>query len=133
MTFSEIRTALRANLLTVADNVTEVFVFPEEVAELQGEFPYITMVFGEGEITGRRVEQAISIIGFVKGDKDTIPDQLITLKDNIFNALYQKEPKILIQTQDLTNIFRPFGFDVGIGPPYGGVRFECVIPNALNR
>ena len=131
MNFSDSRNALRDNLLTVADNVTEVFIDPESMAELQGDFPYITMVFGEGDVNGRRVEQAVSIIGFVKGDMETIPDQIIELKNKIYNAIYNKEPKIILQTQDLTNLFRPFGLDAGVSPPYGGIRFECTMPGVI--
>ena len=133
MDFVGLRDALRVNLLTVVDNVQEVFIHPESMAELQSEFPYVTFVFGEGELVGRRVEQAVSIIGFVKGDMETIPDQIIELKNKIYNALYNKEPKILIQTQDLTNLFKPFGLDAGVGPPYGGVRFECTVPGIINK
>jgi hypothetical protein len=133
MNFSDLRNGLRDNLLTVCDNVTETFVHPEAMAELQGEFPYITFVFGEGTIEGRRVEQSVSIIGFVEGDTETIPDLLIELKNNIYNALYNKEPKIVIESQNLTNLFSPFGLDAGVGPPFGGVRFECVVPGIINN
>ena len=131
MNFSEIRLQLRDNLLKVSDNVMETFVHPEAMSEINADFPYITMVFGQGDISGRRVTQQLSIIGFVKGDIDTIPDQIIKLKNDIYNSLYNKEPKVIIETQDLTNLFQPFGLDAGIAPPYGGVRFECMIPNII--
>lgn len=132
MNFSDVRLALRDNLLNICDNVTETFVHPESMSEMQAEFPYITMVFGQGDISTRRFEQSVSIIGFVKGDIETIPDQIIELKNKIYNALYNKEPKIIFQIQDLTNLFQPFGLDAGVGVPYGGVRFECVVPGVIN-
>ena len=132
MNFSDLRDGIVKNLLTVVDNVTELFVHPEEMAELQEEFPYVTIVFGEGELVGRRVTQSVSIIGFVKGEKETIPDQLIELKNKLYNALYNKEPKIILETQDLTNLFKPFGLDAGVFPPFGGIRFEGTVPGVIN-
>lgn len=134
MNFTDLRNGIVENLKTVVDNVQEVFIFPEEMAMLQPDFPYVTMVFGEGEFDGqRRIIQSVSIIGIVKGENDEIPDKIITLKNEIFEALYNKEPKINFVSQNLTNLFAPFGLDAGIFPPYGGIRFECTIPNAIKN
>jgi hypothetical protein len=128
MNFSDLRNSLRENLLTVVDNVTDVFTHPEAMAELQYGFPYVTMVFGEGEVDMRRVKQSVSIIGFVEGEDDEIADKLIDLKTKVFNSIYNEEPKIVISSQDLTNVFKPFGLDAGVFPPYGAFRFECTLP-----
>ncbi len=131
MNFSELRDRLRDNLLSASSNVSEIFVNPEEWAEKQQEFPYITLIFGEGEISGRRVTHSISIIGIVKGEDDVLPDKVIDLKNKIFNALYNKDPKIKFDSINMTNLFEPFGIDGFLAPPYGGVRYECTLPEVV--
>lgn len=138
MNFKEIRNALiNDRLKNIVDNVEETFTYPAQRAEQEGQFPYITMVFGlavPDPEQSRLFKQTVSIIAIDKGDIEDIPDKVIDLREDIFNELFtKKEPKILVLEIDTSNLFKPFGLDAGLFPPYGGVRFECEIPYTVKR
>jgi len=134
MNRQEIRTEI-VNLLKVKfDNVDDLFIFPEEIAEAQERFPYVTILFGitrmqEGT---RRYIQEMDIIAIDKGENADLvwkQDQLI---NNIFQTLHKAATVMVdIQEVDSQNLFKPFGLDMGLYPPYCGVRFHVRVPGAI--
>ncbi len=138
MNFKEIRDDLiNDRFKSIVDNVEETFTYPTARAEQNALFPYITMVFGLASpdpVQSRLFKQTVSIIAIDKGDTEDLPDKVIDLREDIFNELFtKKEPKIVILEIDTSNLFKPFGLDAGLFPPYGGVRFECEIPYTVKR
>ena len=133
---NEIRQLLKDNLLKICDNVSEKFVFPDEHASLQSDFPYITITYGLAEFTGvsKLVIQEVHIIGFVKSNDDDLPDLISDLKRDIFFTIYNNEnPKLIVTELDQNNIFKPFGLDAGLFPPYGAVRFTIKMPYTMEQ
>ena len=129
---TEIRNKLRALLLEICDNVEGVFVFPVERAELEGKFPYITMLFGKTTIgsSSKRGIQTLSIIGIVKEDAT---EALVEAQDRLEGRIHEqlrtkgKEIGVTLIDSDALNLFKPFGLDGALYPPYAGVRFEISI------
>lgn len=128
---SEMRDKLKKLLRSVCDNVEETFVFPEEKAQMQNAFPYITVIFGDMTFqeNSARYTQKISILGFVKGTETDIISKQDALESKIFQALHKNEQlQLVITGGSNSNLFKPFGFDAGVFLPYAGIRFELEIP-----
>lgn len=129
---SECRSALKSELKKICDNVEETFVHPLAKAESNGDFPYITIIFGgwiPDQVT-KYGRQTVSIIGIVRDDSDSLVDRADTLENDIINLLYKNEKiKCTIKSIDNTNLFKPFSLDAGVFPPYAGVRVELEISN----
>lgn len=134
MNRQELRTAIVDLLKVKFDNVEDIFVFPEEIAESQERFPYVTILFGVSRLQEgtRRYTQEMDILAIDKGEnKDLVwkQDQMI---DKIFQALHKASTvSVDIQEVDSQNLFKPFGLDMGIYPPFCGVRFHVRVPGAL--
>lgn len=131
MNKSELRDHLRSLLTTVCPNVEDSFVFPEEKANIQNAFPYITIVFGDIYFSDNssRAIQKISIIGFVRGKQEDIINKQDDLENKIFKVLHRNELfQCNITSGSNSNLFKPFGFEAGIFLPYGGIRFELEVP-----
>ena len=131
-TKEDIRKFLIEELSKVCDNVETIFVHPEAKSELNGNFPYITILFQNADIeqNSKMAMQKLSIIGFVKSDDDTISDKIDDLESKILNAIYRKSG-VIITSIDNSNIFKPFGLDMGVYPPFGAVRFELQVARTL--
>jgi len=133
MNKSEMRENLKKLLKGVCDNVEDIFVFPLEKADLQNAFPYITIVFGDMEFedNSKRFIQDVTILGFVKGTEEDLINKQDDLETKIFQALHKNQTMQLnIQRGSNTNLFKPFGLDVGLFYPYAGIRFDLRIPQA---
>ena len=132
MNKAELRVSLKKLLKSVCSNVDDTFVFPEEKTNLQSDFPYITVVFGDmsfGDGSNRMI-QKISVIGFVRGKEDDIIQKQDDLENKIFKSLYKNDLfQCTITSGSNSNLFKPFGFDSGIYFPYAGVRFEIEVPH----
>ena len=128
---SELRDGLRNLLLEKFDNVEEMMYHPVEYAELNGDFPYVTMVFNQWTPQGvtRYGTQTVDIIGITDGDKDTLMSKIDQVENDIIEAIYKKDPKANITLIDNNNLFAPFGINAGVFFPYAGVRVSCVVPN----
>ena len=129
----ELRFKLREAMLTVCDNVAELFIYPEELTSLQNDFPYITFLLGKATTEGksRRFKQEVSIIGIVTGPDELLLDRRDTLKAKMIEALYKPDFQCVVTEVDNGNLFKPFGLDAGLFPPYAGVRIEVVIPEII--
>jgi len=123
---AKIVTAFRKNF----DNIETQMIFPDEMADLNGAFPYITIVFDKlsFDYTNARGIQKLSIIGITKGEEN-LSDLIDNVEEKIFNSIDNSEMQIEITEVNNSNLFKPFGLDGGLFPPYGGVRFEIEIPN----
>jgi hypothetical protein len=131
---SDIRKNLREILTTVCDNVDNVFIYPEQKASVQNGFPYVTFVFSDTTFSDNspRGIQSISILGFVTGEDSDLMDKVDALELSIFKAVYKNEKlKTVIKDISNTNLFKPFGFNGGMFPPFAGVRFEIDVPLSL--
>lgn len=131
MNKSELRENIKKLLRSICSNVEDSFVFPEEKANLQNAFPYITVVFGDMDFPEgtNRMMQQISIIGIVRGKEGDLITQQDKLENDIFRVLYKNELfQCSINQGSNTNLFKPFGFEAGIFPPYAGIRFEIEVP-----
>ena len=130
-TRTKIREQLKALLRNEFDNVEDVFIFPTQKAELEANFPYITVVLGKMPLEGgtRRGSLEVSVIGITKGEDKYLPELADQMEGKIFKSLH-KNGKIAITITEIdpSNLFKPFGLDAGIFPPYAGVRFSCTIP-----
>ena len=131
MNKAELRSYLKKLLRTVCDNVEDTFIFPEDKASIQNAFPYITIIFGDMDFPegAHRMIQKISIIGFVRGTETDLINKQDDLENKIFKVIYKNELfQCSINTGSNTNLFKPFGLDAGLFPPYAGVRFELDVP-----
>jgi len=129
---SEIRETIRDLLLEICDNVQESFVHPVEYTELQGDFPYLTMTWGLIEFQGdsNRAISELDIIGIIKGDEDDLIEKRDELERDVYNKLYKNDMvKLIINDIDDTNLFRQFGIQAGVFPPYAGFAMKVTIPN----
>ena len=134
MNKTQLRNALTKELLEVCDNVHTIFIHPEEYASLASSFPYITLTFGTSVAQGgsKRFITEIHIIGFVKGNNDELIDKIDKLESDIYAKLYKNQNiKLVIEEIDNNNIFKPFGIDAGIYPPYAGLRMVVKLPEGF--
>lgn len=131
-TKEDIRTFLISELKTFCDNVETQFVHPLEYAELNSKFPYITITFGKAEIkdNSKMAMQGISIIGFVKDDQNAISEKIDDIEDKIIKAIYRKSGVVITEI-DNNNIFKPFGLDAGVYPPFGAIRIEIQVARTI--
>jgi hypothetical protein len=129
----DIRKFLVNELKNVCDNVSNNFVHPEEHAELNGEFPYITITFENTQVVdnSKMALQNLSIIGFVKSDNETLSEKIDQIEGKILKAIYRKG--LVVEEIDNTNIFKPFGLTAGVYPPYGAVRFRINMARVLDN
>lgn len=134
MNTTELRKALRDELLTICDTVHDTFVYPDEYADIQGAFPYITMVFGLMPLENgtKRGKREISIIGIVKGNQEELMEKRDKLESDIILQLYHNS-KIACTILDIDsqNIFKPYGLESGIFPPYAGTLIRIEVPQAI--
>ena len=132
-TKAQIKADIISKMKEISDNVEEHFFFPEEYAELQKDFPYITIIFDtlEFEDNSKRGKQKISIIGIANGDTENLVERVDRLEKDMFNALYRQPFQPVITEISNSNLFRPFGLDAGLFLPYGGVRLELIVPNVI--
>jgi len=134
MNTTEIRTALKNELLSVCDNVHDIFVYPDEFADMQSEFPYITLILNQISFEGgtKRGIRNISIIGIVKGNNDDLMEKRDKLEADIFTKLY-KNCNVTCNIIDIEsqNIFKPFGLEAGIFPPYAGTLINIQVPETM--
>ena len=131
-TKNEIKNFLINELKTFCDNVETQFIHPLEYAELNNQFPYITIIFGKAEVNenSKMTMQGISIIGFVKDDQNTVSEKIDDIEDKIIKAIYRKSGVVITEI-DNNNIFKPFGLDAGVYPPFGAVRIEIKVARTI--
>ena len=75
--------------------------------------------------------QGISIIGFVKDDQNTVSEKIDDIEDKIIQAIYRKSGVVITEI-DNNNIFKPFGLDAGVYPPFGAVRIEIKVARTIS-
>lgn len=134
MNRQDLRKAIVDALKVNFDNVEEVFVFPEETAEAQSRFPYVTVIFGVSRFQDgtRRYIQNMDIIGIDRGENRDLAFKQDQLVEKIFTSLYKNSGiEIVIEEADAQNLFKPFGLDMGISSPFTGVRFRVLVPGAI--
>ena len=131
-TKNEIKNFLVNELKIFCDNVETQFIHPLEYAELNNEFPYITIIFGEAEVNenSKMTMQGISIIGFVKDDQNTVSEKIDDIEDKIIKAIYRKSGVVITEI-DNNNIFKPFGLDAGVYQPFGAARIEIKVARTI--
>ena len=131
-TKEDIRKFLISELKTFCDNVETQFIHPLEYAEQNNKFPYITIIFGKAQVSenSKMALQGISIIGFVKEDQNTLSEKIDEIEDKIIKAIYRKSG-VVISEIDNNNIFKPFGLDAGVYPPFGAVRIEILVARTI--
>lgn len=134
MTKSELRTSIRNLFLENFDNVESRMYHPVEYAELNNDFPYITIVFNKWtpQQISKYGTQEISIIGIVSGDDETLMAKLDDMQTKIIDSIYKKDVKMNVTLIDNNNLFAPFGLDAGVFYPYAGVRIECTVANVIS-
>lgn len=134
MNRNDIRTAITNALKVKFSNVEDVFVFPEETAQGQQQFPYVTILFGVARLqdNNRRYIQDMDIIAIDKGENKNLAWKQDQMIDGIFQALHKNDNiNVVIEEIDAMNIFKPFGLDMGIYPPFCGVRIRVKVPGEL--
>lgn len=131
-TKNDIKNFLVSELKSFCDNVETQFIHPLEYAEQNSKFPYITIIFGKAEINenSKMAMQGISIIGFAKDDQNTISEKIDEIEDKIIKAIYRKSGVVITEI-DNNNIFKPFGLDAGVYPPFGAVRIEIKVARTI--
>ena len=131
MNKTELKEKINNELKSKFDFVEDTMIFPDEYANLNGDFPYVTIVFSswKPQTTALYGKQGISIIGITQGDKDTISHRVDSVEAKILEVITKSEIKMNILEIDNNSLFTPFGLDAGLRLPYGGVRFECEVSN----
>lgn len=133
-TKGEIRQNIRDMMLDITDNVIEYFSHPLERSDLESDFPYISIIYANSvpnNESKKRFNMTVDIIGYVKGNEKDLPDLIDDLEDKIVQKIQSNEIQFTIEEIDSTNLFKNFGFDGGIYPPYAGVRISGIIPRVI--
>jgi hypothetical protein len=134
MNKEDIRKELIKLCKNVCDNVYDKFIHPEDFTALQVDFPYITITYGNTTYEGgsNRGIQTAYIIGYVKKDNDSLADAIDELEIKLWaelkNSNNPKPFQIVVEEVDNSNIFKPFGLDAGVFPPYAAFRMTVKIP-----
>ena len=119
-------------LKKVCDNVETQFDHPQNRAEAQLEFPYITVVWKEwqpeeGQLYGI---QTCDIIGIVQGETNDLLELSSDFEGKVIGQLYKNDlVKNNIENINNSNLFEPFGLSAGVFPPFAGFRIELSIGN----
>lgn len=119
---------LRSELLTICDTVEKTFIFPNQ--DNPEMFPYMCIQIGTfSEIQKNTGKQRISIFGFVYGDKEDLTEKSIALSDKTIDLIQKSNSvKLIIESGDNSNLFKPLGLDAGVYPPLAGFRIDCIMP-----
>lgn len=131
---NELRDKLQKLLAKKFQNIDENFVFPDLKVNTQNDFPYVTVVFKDFRLDtdSNRYVQDVSIIGIDRGEDDELMYKKDMLQEGIFQALHKNgEVNIVITGGSDSNLFKPFGLEMGLFPPYCGCRVDAIIPNSL--
>ena len=129
----ELKQDLISELKDICDNVEDKFSHPSDRAASQGEFPYVTVVWGnwtpedDGLAYGT---QEVDIIAIAYGDEDDLMAKSSQLEDKIIRKLYKNDKiKTYIVEINNSNLFEPFGLNAGVFPPFAGTRIKINIGN----
>ena len=128
---TELRNKLNNIIKAKFDFVEDRMIFPDEYAELNNNFPYVTIIFNAWTPQGNALYgvQSVTIIGIANGDKDTLSEKVDQVEQKLIECLSSSEIKLQILEIDNNNLFKPFGLDAGLFLPYGGVRIQANISN----
>lgn len=114
------------------DKVYNAMVLPDIYQERNGEFPYITIIEGIMEPINnnhRIFLTTFEIIGYVKGDIESLSEDRDRLENKVYSALVKnRDLKVVIKSVDSNNIYAPFGITAGVYPPYAAFRTTIELP-----
>jgi hypothetical protein len=123
---------IRRVLLGVCDKVEDTFIFPDQ--DIPDMFPYISILLKDiPSFSRNRGIQTLSIFGFVHGNTDILMERMLDFRDKVMNAIGEQSNwpdgvKLVIESGDNSNLFRPIGLDSGVFAPLAGFRIDCKLP-----